>query len=75
MEIKPGIYKHYKGKEYRVICVAQHTETKTPELFVVYEALYPNEVSQFWVRPLAIFQENIVIDGKRMPGFEFLRDK
>ncbi|MCC6643671.1 DUF1653 domain-containing protein, partial [Candidatus Peregrinibacteria bacterium] len=39
--IEPGIYRHYKGKNYRVIGVAKHSETM--ELMVVYQGLYNSE--------------------------------
>ncbi len=64
-----GVYRHYKGREYRVIGVARHSETL--EEFVVYEALYPNEVSRLWVRPLSLFAETVVVDGKSIPRFTF----
>ena len=70
-QIKPGIYKHYKGKEYRVHFVAKHSESQ--EEFVVYETLYENPVSKFWIRPLAMFLENVEVDGKLIPRFTFIK--
>ena len=43
-------YRHFKGKLYRVVAIAEHTETG--ELFVVYQALYNNRV---YVRPYDMF--------------------
>lgn len=68
--LKPGTYRHYKGKEYRVIGVAKHSETL--EELVVYETLYDNEVSRLWVRPLEMFLENVEVDGKTVPRFEYV---
>ena len=72
---KPGIYRHYKGKEYEVIGVAHHSETM--EELVVYRALYETEFGKdsLWVRPRAMFEENVVIDGKEVPRFTFTREK
>ena len=68
--IKLGKYKHYKGKEYEVVGIARHSETL--EEFVVYKALYQVEGANLWVRPLKMFIEEVEIDGKKMPRFEFL---
>ena len=45
--IKPGIWRHFKGNEYRVLCTAAHSETLEP--MVVYQALYGER--GIWVRP------------------------
>ncbi len=69
-EIKIGVYKHAKtGNEYRVICLAKHSETL--EDMVVYEALYENSTSKFWVRPAAMFTEIVEINGAQTPRFIF----
>lgn len=63
--LAPGRYRHYKGGEYEVLSVARHSETL--EAQVVYRPLY-NE-SGWWVRPYAMFVENVVIDGVEQPRF------
>lgn len=68
--LKLGKYRHYKGKEYQVISVAKHSETQ--EDLVIYEALYDNEISKLWVRPLSMFLEYIESDGKQVPRFEYI---
>lgn len=77
--IKPGKYKHYKGKLYEVIGVSRHSETL--EELVVYKALYRSasvspeptmEDENLWVRPLNMFLEDVEIEGKKIPRFEFL---
>ncbi|OGY53770.1 MAG: TonB box-like protein [Candidatus Buchananbacteria bacterium RIFCSPLOWO2_01_FULL_46_12] len=65
-----GIYKHYKGKLYRVLGVAKHSETL--EELVVYEALYDNLESKLWVRPKKMFEENVELDGKTVPRFKYI---
>lgn len=67
MRLKPGKYRHYKGKEYEVLGVARHSETL--EELVVYKALYQPEGENLWVRPLKMFTETITIDGKEVPRF------
>jgi hypothetical protein len=68
--IKPGRYRHYKGKDYQVIGVAKHSETL--EELVVYKALYNNKVSKLWVRPKKMFLEKVKVDGKKVPRFKYL---
>ncbi|MGL4226653.1 MAG: DUF1653 domain-containing protein [Rickettsia sp.] len=69
--MKVGIYKHYKGKLYQVIDTAKHTETL--EELVVYKALYDD--FQLWVRPLAMFNGKVLLNGKNIPRFEFISAK
>ena len=60
-----GKYRHYKGGEYEVIGVARHSETLEP--LVVYRPLYND--TGWWLRPFAMFIEEIEIDSKRQPRF------
>lgn len=69
--MKPGIYRHSKtGKMYQAHFLAKHSETL--EDFVVYEALYENDKSKYWVRPLSMFEELVELDGKKVPRFVFV---
>jgi hypothetical protein len=70
--IKPGIYKHYKGNLYRVHGIAKHSETL--EDMVYYESLYENPEGKFWIRPFAMFVEDVEVDGKLIPRFEFISE-
>lgn len=70
--MKTGIYKHYKGNLYRVLFLAKHSETL--EDFVTYEAMYENQEGKYWIRPLMMFLENVEVDGKQIPRFEFISD-
>ena len=65
-----GIYKHYKGNYYKVLAVAKHTENL--EDLVVYEALYGN--NDIWCRPLSMWNEEVIIDEKRIKRFELIED-
>lgn len=67
MQLENGIYEHYKGKKYLVLGVAKHSETK--EDLVVYVTLYENDMASMWVRPLAMFAENVIVEGKSVPRF------
>jgi hypothetical protein len=65
---KPGRYRHYKGNEYRVLGLARHSETLEP--LVVYQALYGEH--GLWVRPAAMFVENVEHPGGPQPRFAYL---
>ncbi len=68
--LKLGKYKHFKGNLYEVVAVARHSETL--EEFVVYKALYDNELSIFWVRPKAMFIGRVSVNGREIDRFEFI---
>ncbi|SFT39435.1 DUF1653 domain-containing protein [Pseudomonas marincola] len=65
MDLQPGLYRHYKGPEYRVIGVARHSETQ--EQVVVYQALYGEY--GIWVRPLEMFCSHVTVEGESVPRF------
>ncbi|ABE45705.1 DUF1653 domain-containing protein [Polaromonas sp. JS666] len=65
IETPPGLYRHYKGQLYEVVGTARHSESLEP--MTLYRALYGEK--GLWVRPAAMFNEDVVIEGIRQPRF------
>ena len=63
--MKPGKYRHFKGKEYELLFVAKHSETLEP--MVVYRALYGE--GGVWVRPAEMWSEIVEKENYRGPRF------
>lgn len=68
--MKLGIYEHYKGNLYNVIAIGRNTQNL--EEVVVYQSLYGDY--GIWVRPLSSFKEKIIIDGKNITRFSFVKE-
>jgi len=65
-----AIFRHYKGREYKVLHIGLHTEGL--ELMVVYQGLYdcPDFGSYpVWIRPLTHFLESVEVEGTAAPRF------
>ena len=71
MELKPGRYRHFKGKEYQLLGVATHSETGEP--MVVYRALYGE--GGLWVRPAAMWSETVEREGYSGPRFVLIEEE
>ena len=67
--IRPGVYRHFKGKEYLVLDVARHSEDLSP--MVVYRALYGE--GGLWVRPAEMWLEEVHREDYDGPRFIYLR--
>ena len=65
IETVPGLYRHYKGLLYEVVGTARHSESLEP--MTLYRAWYGEQ--GLWVRPAAMFNEDVEIDGVRQPRF------
>ncbi|MCY7371066.1 MAG: DUF1653 domain-containing protein [Polaromonas sp.] len=65
IETPTGRYRHYKGLHYEVLATVRHSESLEP--MTLYRALYGER--GLWVRPAAMFAEQVVIDGTRQPRF------
>ena len=62
MSVELGVYIHFKGGVYSVIGTATHSETG--EELVVYVTQ-----DKMWVRPLAMFIEEVEARGTKVPRF------
>ena len=69
--IRPGRYRHFKGREYEVLAVARHSEDGSP--MVVYRPLYND--SGLWVRPADMWHETVVRDGRTYTRFVRVDDR
>lgn len=65
--IRPGRYRHFKGREYEVLYTATHSETLEP--MVVYRALYGER--GVWVRPASMWNETVIRDGVTYQRFTY----
>lgn len=61
-----AVYRHFKGKTYRVLALARHSETL--EEMVVYQQLYGEK--SVWVRPMEMFLGTVERDGRLLYRFE-----
>ena len=64
-----ALYRHYKGSCYQVVALAYHSETL--EEMVVYQALEGEK--SVWVRPRAMFEEWVEVDGERKARFALMK--
>ena len=74
--VKPGKYRHYKNLLVRVIGTGLHSETM--EEVVIYEKLEDFNgfrKGSLWVRPLKLFTEKIIVNGKQIPRFSYINEK
>lgn len=60
--VEPGVYRHFKGRFYRVYGTAENTETGEVDVF--YRALYGD--MKYYVRPLEMFCSKV--DFKKYPN-------
>lgn len=68
LELRPGRYKHFKGGEYQVFCVARLIDSD--EEFVVYQPLYGDQRPV--IRPKSAFMQTVSFDGRLVPRFAYL---
>ncbi len=73
---RKGRYRHFKGGEYEVLCVARHSETDEP--LVIYRALYPCPDTPngegVWARPLSSWNAPAKAGETFVPRFAPLAD-
>ena len=67
-EITVGkIYKHYKGNVYKIIALGKHSETE--EDMIVYQNVEKGDIR---VRPKSMWNEEVLVDGKKVLRFSLI---
>ena len=70
-EIKKGIYKHFKGGEYRIVFEAKDSEDKKD--IVVYQDV--KDEKKIWARPREMFLDEVEVEGKKVKRFEYIKEE
>jgi hypothetical protein len=73
MDLKLGIYRHYKGHTFEVVGVGRHHHTL--EELVVYKTLEDSDAfssGTLWVRSKTVFFEALLVDGVEVPHFKYI---
>lgn len=66
---RPGVYEHYKGRQYLALCLAR--EDETDEVVVVYTRLYAREGLPTSTRRLRVWNEEVEHEGRLVPRFAY----
>jgi len=69
LNMKRGIYRHYKGSLYELVDVARHSETL--EELVIYRNVSTGEV---WARPVHMWNEKVCVNGEEVLRFTFVSE-
>lgn len=67
---QPGRYRHFKGSIYQLLGIARHSESL--EEMAVYRAVQGD--GALWVRPLRMWQEQVLHEGRLQPRFQPIED-
>lgn len=63
------MYRHFKGKVYKVLFEARHTETD--EKMIIYK----DESGHIYARPAHIFFGEVECNGQTFPRFSEIKEK
>ena len=69
MDIKKGVYEHYRGKKYVVLGIGLDKNSQNES--VIYKPLYECEY-EYFIRALADFCSSVTIEGKEVPKFTYI---
>jgi hypothetical protein len=66
-DFRPGVYEHYKGRQYLALGLARQDETD--EVVVVYTRLYPRGGLPMSTRRLDVWNEDVEHEGRLVRRF------
>ncbi len=69
--IEQGIYQHFKGNRYEVLCIAKNSEDLSD--MVVYRDV--TDSNKIWVRPASMWEETVIHNGESVPRFTRIKQR
>ena len=63
-ELKPGVYRHFKGGIYELLFIARHSESE--EEMVIYKSV---KDGRYWARPARMWNETVIHNGEEVLRF------
>jgi len=73
--ITGGVYQHYSGKQYKIVCIAYYSGGDRLESYVVYQGLYHDPKlgdNPIFTQPVERFIEQVIVNNMLQARFTLI---